>query len=163
MRWLWAPWRITYILHVDSKKEGCIFCNKPKEEKDEENFILYRGKYSFVIMNLFPYNSGHLMVAPYKHTGNFEELTDEEGFELFKLTRECVRILREVMEPHGFNIGVNLGRPAGAGYEDHLHVHIVPRWNGDTNFMPVLADVKVVPEGLRETYKKLKPHFDRLG
>ncbi len=149
-------------MHVDSKKEGCIFCTKPKENDDEKNLILYRGKQSFVIMNLFPYNLGHIMVAPYAHKASLELLTPEEINEIFQVAGECVRILREVMNPDGFNLGINIGRVAGAGYEGHIHLHIVPRWNGDTNFMPVLADVKVIAEELRSTYKRLLPHFEKL-
>jgi len=163
MKKLWAPWRIQYILHVDSEKEGCIFCVKPKENKDEKNLILFRGEKTFVMMNLFPYNTGHLMVAPFRHTGGFVELDEEEGKEIFKLTQLSLKILKEVMEPDGFNLGTNIGRVAGAGYEDHVHLHIVPRWSGDTNFMPIIADVKIIPEGLKETYKKLKPLFDKYG
>ncbi len=162
MKKLWAPWRIEYILHVDSEEEGCIFCNKPREKKDEENLILYRGKNCFIIMNLFPYNTGHIMIAPYSHKATLEELTEEEILEMFMLAQKSLAILRETMEPDGFNLGINIGRVAGAGYEGHVHLHIVPRWNGDTNFMPVIADVKVIPEGLKSTYKRLLPHFSRI-
>ena len=162
MERLWAPWRMVYIKKID-EEEGCIFCEKPKSKKDEENLILFRGERAFILMNLFPYNSGHLMVAPYKHTGNFGDLTDDEGNELFRLIKLSLDVLKEVLKPDGFNIGLNIGRTSGAGYEDHLHFHIVPRWNGDTNFMPIIADTKVIPEALEETYKALKPAFLRLA
>jgi len=144
------------------EEEGCIFCKKPQENEDEKNLILYRGKTCFVLMNLFPYNSGHLMIAPYRHIGNFVDLRKEEGIELFKLLQWSLNILKKVLNPDGFNVGLNIGRTAGAGYEDHLHIHIVPRWNGDTNFMPVIADTKVIPEFLEETYKQLRPSFEEL-
>ncbi len=150
---------MVYIRQL-GKEEGCIFCKKPKGKKDAKNLILLRGKTAFVLMNLFPYNSGHLMIAPYRHIGRFEDLTKVEGLELFQLTSLSLKVLKEKLNPDGFNIGMNLGRTAGAGYEDHIHVHIVPRWNGDTNFMPVIADTKVIPEFLEETYKLLKPGFD---
>ena len=162
MKRLWAPWRIQYILQDSLKGEGCIFCTKPAQNRDEENFILFRGKHVFVIMNIFPYNTGHLMIAPYSHVGSLELLSSEEITEMFTLAQETVKILRETMDPDGFNLGINIGRVAGAGFDQHVHLHIVPRWNGDTNYMPVIADVKVIPEGLKETYNRLKPAFDRL-
>ncbi len=162
MKRLWAPWRMKYILEADLKGEGCIFCTKPEQNRDEENMILFRGKHVFVIMNIFPYNTGHLMIAPYSHVASLEYLSEEEVTEMFLLAQEVIKILRKVMGPDGFNVGINIGRVAGAGFDQHVHLHIVPRWNGDTNFMPVLADVKVIPEGLRETYNRLKPHFEDL-
>lgn len=160
MKQIWAPWRISYIL--SEKPKGCIFCEKPKERKDEENLILIRGKHNFIILNAFPYNPGHLMIAPFRHVGLVEELTDEEALEHFKLLRESLKALRRALSPDGFNIGMNLGKTAGAGVEDHLHTHIVPRWEGDTNFMPVVADVKVLPEALSDTYRKLKEAWSNL-
>jgi ATP adenylyltransferase len=157
MEHLWAPWRMPYIdSSKDNKEETCIFCDKPKEDRDVENLILYRSALSFIIMNKYPYNPGHLMVAPYHHTGRLEDLTDEERNELFAIVSWGVMLLKKVLNPDGLNIGINLGRVAGAGIEDHLHVHIVPRWNGDTNFMPVMADVRVVPQALADSYKRLK-------
>ncbi len=149
---LWAPWRMEYIL---SSKGGCIFCEKSKESEDEKNYILVRGELCFVMLNAFPYNCGHLMVAPYRHSEQIEELTKEEIEDMARLARECIRALKEAFEPQGFNLGMNLGRESGAG-EAHLHLHIVPRWRGDTNFMPVLTDTKVISEALSETYRKLK-------
>ena len=152
MKTLWAPWRIEYI--TGGKKEGCIFCDKPKEGNDKKNLILYKGETSFIIMNRYPYSNGHLMAVPYRHINNMSELDHKERLELMTLTTKCIEILK-VMNPDGFNIGMNLGTAGGAGIDDHLHFHIVPRWNGDTNFMPLIADVKVMPEYLEDTYETL--------
>ena len=152
MKTLWAPWRIEYI--TGGKKEGCIFCDKPKEGNDKKNLILYKGETSFIIMNRYPYSNGHLMAVPYRHINNMSELDHKERLELMNLTTTCIEILK-VMNPDGFNIGMNLGTAGGAGIDDHLHFHIVPRWNGDTNFMPLIADVKVMPEYLEDTYETL--------
>ena len=157
MEQIWAPWRIKYIQM--GKTEGCILCDKPKENNDALNYILYRGDKNFIIMNSYPYNPGHLMIAPYRHVANLEELTDEERNEHFKIVSRSVKLLRQVFKPDGFNLGINAGKVAGAGVDDHFHTHIVPRWQGDTNFMPVISDVRVVPEALAETYKKLKGKF----
>ena len=159
MKKIWAPWRIRYIEMAMERSEGCIFCSKINQNEDDKNLILYRGKKCFIIMNKFPYNPGHLMVAPYRHIASYEDLEEKESLELNHLIGLSLKVLKEVMKPDGFNIGVNLGRVAGAGVEGHLHVHIVPRWNGDTNFMPILADIKVIPEALEDTYKKLKEKF----
>ncbi|MCZ6864790.1 MAG: HIT domain-containing protein [Candidatus Dadabacteria bacterium] len=152
MKTLWAPWRIEYI--TGGKKEGCIFCDKPKEGNDKKNLILYKGETSFIIMNRYPYSNGHLLAVPYRHINNMSELDHKERLELMNLTTKCIEILK-VMNPDGFNIGMNLGTAGGAGIDDHLHFHIVPRWNGDTNFMPLIADVKVMPEYLEDTYETL--------
>lgn len=157
---LWSPWRMEYILD-NSKPKGCIFCDKPKEDSDRENLILFRGKQVFVIMNRYPYNNGHLMITPYAHVSEINALTEEEMQEIFLETSRATGILKEAVSPEGFNIGMNLGKAAGAGIEDHLHMHIVPRWSGDTNFMPVLADIRVMPEHLDETYVKLKSFYDK--
>ena len=158
MRNLWAPWRMSYILQVDQTEE-CIFCTKPKEERDEENLILHRGEVCFAMMNLFPYNNGHLMVAPYRHTADLGGLSDEEHLEMMALAGQCTEILSEILKAAGFNIGMNLGRVAGAGIDQHLHLHVVPRWNGDTNFMPIVGDTKVISEALVDTYRKLREGF----
>ena len=156
---LWAPWRIEYI---EGEKEGvCIFCEKPKQTDDLNNLILFRASLSFIIMNKYPYNSGHLMVVPYEHKKDFEYLTDEELLEMNKLLKISIKVLKKVMNPDAFNIGLNLGKSAGAGIDEHLHFHIVPRWNGDTNFMPVISNTRVVPESLERTYKKLKKEFEK--
>ena len=157
MEQIWAPWRIQYIQM--EKPEGCILCEKPGQNNDAQNYILYRGSKNFVIMNAYPYNPGHLMVAPYRHVASLDELTDDELREHFNIVSRSVRLLRQVFAPGGFNIGVNMGKVAGAGIDEHVHTHIVPRWQGDTNFMPVISDVRVVPEALAETYKKLEGKF----
>lgn len=154
MEQLWAPWRIEYILQPD--KSGCFLCQKPKENKDESNLVLHRGRNNFILLNSFPYNPGHLMVAPYRHVGYLEELTDVEAKEHFDMVKLSIRLLNQVVKPTGFNIGMNLGKVAGAGVDDHVHTHIVPRWQGDTNFMPVISNTKVLPEALAATYQKLK-------
>ncbi len=159
MKNLWAPWRIHYLKTLE-KEKGCIFCIKSKENRDEENFILKRGKKSFIILNKFPYNSGHLMIAPYRHTGKIENLKDEEILEIFNLLRLAVKALKKAIKPHGFNIGINIGKIAGAGYPGHLHFHVVPRWDGDTNFMPVIGETKVIPEEIERTFKILNPFFN---
>jgi len=157
MEQLWAPWRIRYI--EIAKQEGCILCDKPREDNDELNYILYRGQKNFIIMNSYPYNAGHLMVAPYRHVAALDELTDEERNEHFEMVSRSLKVLKQVFNPDGFNIGVNMGRVAGAGIDKHIHSHIVPRWLGDSNFMPVTADTKVVNEALAETYQKLNGRF----
>jgi ATP adenylyltransferase len=154
MEELWAPWRIDYIL--SKKPEGCIFCDKPAEKKDEENLILFRGRHCFVMLNAFPYNNGHMMVVPYRHTASLSGWEAEEQQEMMQLAGMCVDLLKRTMRPDGFNLGINMGLVGGAGIADHLHLHIVPRWNGDTNFMPVLSDTRVISEGLAATYGKLK-------
>jgi ATP adenylyltransferase len=156
---LWAPWRMDYVSSCD-KPEGCIFCVKPNEEKDKANLIVYRGVLAFVILNRFPYNNGHLMIVPYRHTGELSELSIDEHAEIFGLIATSTSVLKKTIRPHGFNVGMNLGRTAGAGIAEHLHAHVVPRWDGDTNFMPVVGHTKVVSEGLEETWEKLKTAFD---
>ena len=157
MEQLWAPWRVAYI--ESPKPTGCILCEKPKETADEANYILLRGKLNFVIMNAFPYNPGHLMVAPYRHIPTPEELTAAELQEHYEMVTRVVKILREAYIPNGFNTGMNIGKVAGAGIDGHIHSHIVPRWQGDTNFMPVIGDARVIPQALVETYNKLKGKF----
>jgi len=154
---LWAPWRMKYIEYeaVKKDKKGCIFCEAAKAENMEEKLVLHKTQYSIVLMNLFPYNTGHLLVAPLRHVPSTEDLPEEELLDLFNLLNRSLRLLRVVFKPDGFNIGINLGRVAGAGIEDHVHIHIVPRWNGDTNFMPVIYNTKVIPESLKDTYKRL--------
>ena len=154
MERLWAPWRMRYIENADNA-EGCIFCTKPAEKRDAENLIVLRGEHAFVMMNAFPYSNGHLMVSPLKHTATLDDLTDEEMLDLMDLTRKGVNLLKKAFKPDGFNIGINLGRIAGAGIADHVHIHVVPRWNGDTNFMTVLGDVRVIPESLEVVYGRL--------
>ena len=150
---LWAPWRIEYI--AGPREEGCIFCNRLAATDDRKNLILARGSKSFAMMNKFPYNNGHLMVAPIRHTADFAGLTSDEVLEIFTFLKQFTEVFHRTMKPHGFNVGLNLGRTAGAGVEDHLHVHLVPRWDGDTNFMPVIGGVKVISEHVQSTYDKL--------
>ena len=157
MKPIWAPWRMQYIQM--EKGGGCILCEKPGQDNDVANFILYRGDKNFVIMNTYPYNPGHLMIAPYRHLASLEELTDEERGEHFAIVSRSIMVLRQLFSPGGFNLGMNIGKVAGTGIEDHVHTHIVPRWQGDNNYMPVIADVRVVPEALAETYQKLKGEF----
>lgn len=144
-----------YILNAD-KNEGCILCDKPKAKKDKANHILYRGKYNYILLNAFPYTPGHLMVAPYRHIAGINDLQARESSEHVKMVQLCVNLLTKEAKPHGFNIGMNLGRVAGAGLEGHIHTHVVPRWNGDNNYMTVVADVRVLGEGLDVTYQRLK-------
>jgi ATP adenylyltransferase len=153
MERLWAPWRMEYVTGDD--KPGCIFCYKPEEDRDRENMILKRGKLGFIMLNLYPYNNGHLMIAPYRHVGDLSDLTDDEMLDMMRLVKLGKETLTEAFGPDGFNIGINLGHVAGAGIADHVHIHIVPRWNGDTNFMPVIADIKVMPQALGKTYQVL--------
>jgi ATP adenylyltransferase len=160
MKVLWAPWRMNYIR--EGKSKGCFFCHKLSEGKDEQNLILYQGKHGFVIMNKYPYNNGHLMIVPKRHCLDFEQLNDLEIVELFTLLKASLHVLRTTLSPHGFNIGVNIGKSGGAG-EEHLHLHIVPRWTGDTNFMPVFNEAKVIPEYLGETYRRLRSAFKPIS
>ncbi len=154
---IWAPWRKEFIL---SKKEGdCFFCEAIKDNQDHKNLVLYRGKECFCILNKYPYNNGHLMVVPNLHKDDLSKLSDSEMFEFITLTRDMKNILSKKMNPDGFNLGINFGKAAGAGVEDHIHFHIVPRWNGDSNFMPVIADTKVIPQSLDDLYIELKSCF----
>jgi ATP adenylyltransferase len=150
---LWAPWRLEYIQQAD-ELDGCVFCHAA-EGTDEEMLIVHRGEAVFALLNKYPYASGHLMVAPYRHAGDFAELSDAEALEAHRLAADGMAALATTFSPDGYNLGWNLGRVAGAGIVDHVHLHLVPRWSGDTNFMPVLADVKVLPEHLVETRAKL--------
>ncbi len=151
---LWATWRMPYITKVEAVK-GCIFCDKPKEDKDRENLILHRGESCFTIMNLYPYNNGHIMIIPYRHVSDITLLSSAETGEMMDLLKFFVSVIKKVMNPEAFNSGINMGRPAGAGIADHLHMHLVPRWTGDTNFMPVLGDTRVISEHISDTYDKL--------
>jgi ATP adenylyltransferase len=153
MERLWAPWRLEYVQHAD-EQEGCVFCIAAAGD-DARGLLVRRGEQAFALLNRFPYSSGHLMVAPYRHDTSFESLADAEALEIHRLTVQAIEALRTVYAPDGFNVGWNLGRVAGAGIVDHGHVHVVPRWSGDTNFMPVLADVRVIPEHLAETRRRL--------
>ena len=160
MDYLWAPWRIEYIkIAKEEAKKGCILCSKPAAANDRKNLILHRGKHSFIIMNAYPYNSGHLMVAPKRHVANLEDLEDAERNELFAFVSHSIAVMKKTFNAEGFNVGMNLGRIAGAGIDTHIHTHVVPRWVGDTNFMPVTGDIRIVNEAILETYDKLAGKF----
>lgn len=162
METLFAPWRMAYIANSD-RHDGCIFCDFPREDRDAERLIIHRGQTCFVMLNAFPYNPCHLMVAPYRHTCDYPGLSDQELLEMHRLAGRGIRLLDKVVQPQGYNMGVNLGRIAGAGIDEHLHLHIVPRWSGDCNFMPVLSGTRVLPEALNESYAKLKEVWDLVG
>lgn len=155
MKRLWAAWRMKYITNAE-KETGCIFCNALARRDDEQNLIVRRGERAFIILNKYPYTSGHVMVAPMAHQPSLELLEPEERAEMMELTAVCLRVLREIYHPHGFNVGVNIGAAAGAGVPGHVHLHIVPRWNGDTNFMSTIGEVRVLPEALEETYRRVR-------
>jgi len=157
---LWAPWRIDYIR--TPKEDGCIFCTKSESGDDRENLVLFRGKNSFILMNLYPYSNGHLMIAPYQHTSKTLDLSRETNLEIIHMVNQSMEILKIAMKAEGFNFGANLGKIAGAGIEEHLHYHVVPRWTGDTNFMPILGHTKVIVEGLQETWDILEPNFNKI-
>lgn len=161
MKVLWAPWRMEYIVS-DQKGGNCIFCPGDQRTDDDRRLILYVGSLTMVVMNRYPYNNGHLLVAPARHVASLELLSDNEMLHLLKTVRKSMRALNGLMKPEGFNVGLNLGRVAGAGVEEHMHFHIVPRWNGDTNYMSVLGDIRVIPEHIEETYRKLLPHFQKF-
>lgn len=156
---LWSPWRLPYV--IDSgKSSGCVFCDAPQGE--QAFLIVFRGATCYVILNLYPYNNGHLMVVPNRHIASLAAATHEELCELIELTRRAELVLGEAYNPHGLNMGINLGKPAGAGVLDHVHMHIVPRWNGDTNFMTVVGETRVLPEELPQSAEKLRPLFQKL-
>jgi ATP adenylyltransferase len=161
MNRLWAPWRSKYIYLREVK--DCIFCTHPKYKEDARHYVLSRGKFSFSMLNIYPYNNGHIMIAPYRHEGSIVKLAQRELDEIMMSTKKWVKVLDELLGPDGYNIGMNIGKVSGAGYADHLHFHIVPRWNGDTNFMPVISDTKVVSESLAEIYKRLRQGYTHDG
>jgi ATP adenylyltransferase len=166
MEVLHAPWRIDYILSPKRESVGqgeSLFARIAQSDDDEGNYVIHRSRQCYAVLNAYPYNGGHLMVIPYRQVAAFEELNDEEMLDLMRLAQRCIAALRNVMKPHGFNLGLNLGKCAGAGILEHLHLHIVPRWEGDTNFMPVVASTNVVPEALRETAAKLRAELSRLN
>ncbi len=153
---LWAPWRMAFIEPKTPPAPGCIFCTKPAEHQDAKNHILHRSTHCFMMLNLYPYNNGHLMVAPYEHIGALDLLSSEILADMMAQSQLALKALQLAMKPDGFNMGINQGKVAGAGFAEHIHFHIVPRWNGDTNFMPALADIKVMPEHLDSVYQRLK-------
>ena len=157
---LWSPWRLEYV--ISKKPEGCVFCHAPNPDQPDP-LVVYRTSLAYVILNLYPYNNGHLMVVPYRHESSLAALTRDEMNEIGLLTQLCERALREAYKLEGINVGVNLGAPAGAGIEEHVHLHMVPRWNGDTNFMTVVGQTRVLPEELASTAARLRPLFERLA
>jgi ATP adenylyltransferase len=156
---LWTPWRFNYINSIGKSGEGCVFCRVLSEDRDEANYLVARGKNLFLILNLFPYTSGHLMIVANRHIPFLSDATSEELHEFLDLAQQCERALRIEYQPEGFNLGFNLGRSAGAGVANHLHMHVLPRWTGDSNFVSVVAETRVLPEDLAQTYKRLRPHF----
>lgn len=157
MKHLWSPWRMEYI--ESSKETECVFCLAQGREDNAENLIAFRGKRAYVILNRYPYTSGHLMVVPFDHKPNLEELDPETRAEMMELTSRCMSVLRRIYRPEAFNMGANIGEPAGAGIKSHVHIHIVPRWGGDTNFMTVVGEVRVLPEALETTYERVRKGF----
>ena len=165
MEKLWSPWRSKYIESLSKKKndDECIFCEAAKNDvKDPENLLVHKGQLTFTLLNLYPYNNGHLMVIPFRHISDLDDLSDQEGSEIFKELQLARRALLDISHPQGFNIGANIGRISGAGIDEHIHFHIVPRWSGDTNFMPVLGEVKVISQELQETKLKLLNAYKKL-
>jgi ATP adenylyltransferase len=158
MNHIWSPWRMKYIKN-HPKEEGCVFCNAQAQEDNAENLIAFRGEYAFVILNLYPYTNGHLMVVPFQHAATLEELEPAARAEMMELTAQCMSILRKIYNPQAFNMGANIGAAAGAGVPGHIHMHIVPRWGGDTNFMTVLGETRVLPESLADSYKHISDGF----
>jgi len=154
MKRIWAPWRMKYILKC--REKGCFLCDISNTDRDKCNFVLKRGKFSLLLLNRYPYNNGHLMVAPYRHVDRLESLNERELCEMMDFSSLACKALRKCLKPDGFNLGLNIGAAAGAGLKDHLHLHIVPRWEGDTNFMPVLGEVKIIPQPLSELWRKLR-------
>ncbi len=163
MEILWAPWRRTYVENVDNI-EGCFLCHAIKQTPDKwkEVLLVYKGKRAFIILNKYPYNTGHLMIVPNEHIGDYSLVDDETALEMHKLLQLVLRALKKEYKAHGFNVGYNFGRPAGAGLEEHIHLHVVPRWNGDTNFMPVIAKTKVISEDLFSTYDRVKRALEEV-
>ncbi|MEK7702466.1 MAG: HIT domain-containing protein [Nitrospirota bacterium] len=160
MKQLFAPWRLPYLM--GEKEIGCVLCEKAKEKKDRANLVLYRGEHAFVMLNLYPYNNGHLMVCPYLHVSALSQLSEPALNNLIALVQKSEIALQKSSKPTGMNVGLNLGKSAGAGIADHLHFHLIPRWDGDTNFTTVVSQVRVIPERLEDTYKRLKPYFKVL-
>ncbi len=160
-KYIHAPWRITYIKELLNKRKFCIFCEALKKE-DSDSFILFRGEKNFIIMNLYPYTPGHLMIAPFRHIQNFEDSEKEESNEMMELAKASIKILKNYFSPDGFNVGMNIGKSAGAGEVGHYHLHIVPRWEGDSNFMAVFSKTKVISQEVSKVYQELLPYFKSL-
>lgn len=160
MKRLWSPWRMKYIAE-EKNKEECVFCVEPRQPDGVKNLIVYRGEQAYVILNRYPYTSGHLMVVPFDHLSSLEQLRPQVRAEMMELVADCLQVLRVAYQPEGFNVGVNIGEAAGAGILDHVHLHVVPRWTGDTNFMSALGETRVLPESLEESYQRLKTAWER--
>ncbi|OFV95388.1 MAG: HIT family hydrolase [Acidobacteria bacterium RIFCSPLOWO2_02_FULL_60_20] len=158
MDYLWSPWRYRYVTGAEPTS-GCVFCQKVEQNEDEKNLILYRGLNNFVLLNIYPYTSGHLMVAPYRHIAQLAQADDATWSELMMLTRKAEQAIQTAYKPEGINLGMNLGKSAGAGIADHIHMHVLPRWQADSNFISVIGETRVLPEALSDTYRKLKPLF----
>jgi ATP adenylyltransferase len=161
MEILWAPWRLNYVKKAGKEKTPCFICKAIEERDDEKNLLLHRGKLAVVILNRYPYNPGHLMVCPVRHTGDFTGLLEEELVEINKLIQRAIRVIKIAFNPDGFNVGLNLGKVSGGSVDTHIHFHVVPRWLGDTNFMPIVGKVKVIPQLPEDTYKILKEYWDK--
>ncbi len=157
MRHLWAPWRMSYV--VGSKPDECVFCAKAAEGNDTDNYILYRARHNYVILNAYPYNSGHVMVVPYEHVGDITQLSPDALHEMFAIAQGCAHVINEYLRAEGINLGMNIGQAAGAGIEQHLHLHLVPRWVGDTNYTTTVAGTRIVPQALEETFSALQPEI----
>jgi ATP adenylyltransferase len=155
MEYIFTPWRYQYVSTVDNRKTGCIFCEKVTEDNDRDNLVVFRDEHCFAILNLFPYSSGHVMIAPYKHSGTIEDLDPETLTCMMALGKRCMKAIRDAFDPDGFNIGINIARVAGAGITDHVHMHIVPRWAGDSNFMSVISETRVLPMTLDQVWEAL--------
>lgn len=162
MERLWAPWRMEFIQELREKGSGCLFCEMGAAGDDRERMVLHRGKHCYTMLNRFPYNNGHIMIVPYKHTGDLLELSDEEHAEIMRMCAHSVKIMTESMDAEGFNCGFNIGAVAGAGIRDHIHLHVVPRWSGDSNFMPVISDTRTMPEYLEKTYDRLIGGYSKI-
>ncbi len=162
MKRLFSPWRMKYIQNTKTNDEGCIFCDALKKKDDDSNLVIVRGNASFVMLNLFPYTSGHMMVAPFAHKANLDELTPQSRAEMMELVSQCIVVLKKVYNPQAFNVGANIGEAAGAGVPGHVHLHIVPRWAGDTNFMSTVGEVRVLPESIEQTYQRVRAAWQEL-
>jgi len=155
MDMLWAPWRVKYIMNLKKKSKGCVFCQIIRQNKDRKNYIIARTRYSFAVLNIYPYNNGHILIIPHRHVNDLSKLSSDEKMDLLSLMESTQKLLDKTLKPKGYNIGLNLGRIAGAGFPGHVHIHVVPRWRGDVNFMPVIAQTKVISQSLSTLYQKL--------
>ena len=159
MDYLWSPWRFTYVTQAD-RASGCVFCQRAAETDDERNFIVHRGRHNYLLLNIYPYTVGHVMIVPYRHIATLEQTSAEELAEMMKLTRRSEAALRNIYRPHGLNLGMNIGKSAGAGVAEHIHMHVLPRWEADANFLSVIGETRVLPEELAVTWGKLRKEFE---